>query len=82
MVSSNFYVVGKAFSDNGLNETKDSFLVVLFGEMLIHFVPTISGLSLAKAPAFKKAPGGAPANVAVGVARLGGCSAFIGKVPF
>ncbi|OAY57155.1 hypothetical protein MANES_02G075300v8 [Manihot esculenta] len=70
----------KAFSDNGLNETKDSFLVVLFGEMLIHFVPTISGLSLAKAPAFKKAPGGAPANVAVGVARLGGCSAFIGKV--
>ncbi|CAN4079887.1 unnamed protein product [Withania somnifera] len=48
--------------------------------MLIDFVPTISGLSLAEAPAFKKAPGGAPANVAVGISRLGGSSAFIGKV--
>lgn len=48
--------------------------------MLIDFVPTVSGLSLADAPAFKKAPGGAPANVAVGIARLGGRSAFIGKV--
>lgn len=56
--------------------------MVCFGEMLIDFVPTTSGLSLADAPAFKKAPGGAPANVAVGIARLGGSSAFIGKVLF
>ncbi|CAI0404085.1 unnamed protein product [Linum tenue] len=55
-------------------------LVVCFGEMLIDFVPTVSGVSLAEAPAFKKAPGGAPANVAVGVSRLGGSSAFIGKL--
>ncbi|OWM79492.1 hypothetical protein CDL15_Pgr022904 [Punica granatum] len=55
-------------------------LVVCFGEMLIDFVPTVAGVSLAEAPAFEKAPGGAPANVAVGVARLGGSSAFIGKV--
>lgn len=55
-------------------------LVVCFGEMLIDFVPTVSGVSLAEAPAFTKAPGGAPANVAVGIARLGGSSAFIGKV--
>ncbi|XP_042504994.1 probable fructokinase-7 [Macadamia integrifolia] len=55
-------------------------LIVCFGEMLIDFVPTVAGVSLAEAPAFKKAPGGAPANVAVGVARLGGSSAFIGKV--
>ncbi|KAJ7970042.1 Fructokinase [Quillaja saponaria] len=55
-------------------------LVVCFGEMLIDFVPTVSGVSLAEAPAFKKAPGGAPANVAVGISRLGGSSAFIGKV--
>ncbi|CAN8253374.1 unnamed protein product [Cochlearia groenlandica] len=48
--------------------------------MLIDFVPTVGGVSLAEAPAFKKAPGGAPANVAVGVSRLGGSSAFIGKV--
>lgn len=55
-------------------------LVVCFGEMLIDFVPTVGGVSLAEAPAFKKAPGGAPANVAVGISRLGGSSAFIGKV--
>ncbi|KAG0564347.1 hypothetical protein M758_8G098600 [Ceratodon purpureus] len=55
-------------------------LVVSHGELLIDFVPTVSGVSLAEAPAFKKAPGGAPANVAVGVARLGGNAAFIGKV--
>ncbi|KAJ4868402.1 putative fructokinase-7 [Raphanus sativus] len=55
-------------------------LVVCFGEMLIDFVPTVGGVSLAEAPAFKKAPGGAPANVAVGVSRLGGSSAFVGKV--
>ncbi|XP_011021402.1 PREDICTED: probable fructokinase-6, chloroplastic [Populus euphratica] len=70
----------KALGGDGLPETKDSSLVVCFGEMLIDFVPTFSGLSLADAPAFKKAPGGAPANVAVGIARLGGSSAFIGKV--
>ncbi len=56
--------------------------MVCFGEMLIDFVPTVNGLPLAEAPAFKKAPGGAPANVAVGIARLGGLSAFIGKVYF
>lgn len=55
-------------------------LVVSFGELLIDFVPTVAGVSLAEAPAFKKAPGGAPANVAVGVSRLGGNAAFIGKV--
>ncbi|CAL5370884.1 unnamed protein product [Camellia sinensis] len=71
----------KAFpSDDGVSRTNESSLVVCFGEMLIDFVPTTSGLSLADAPAFKKAPGGAPANVAVGIARLGGSSAFIGKV--
>ncbi|XP_057854903.2 probable fructokinase-7 [Cryptomeria japonica] len=69
--------VAKALAeDNG----KSSELVVCFGEMLIDFVPTISGVSLADAPAFKKAPGGAPANVAVGISRLGGSSAFVGKV--
>lgn len=55
-------------------------LVVCFGELLIDFVPTESGVSLAKASAFRKSPGGAPANVAVGISRLGGSAAFIGKV--
>lgn len=64
----------------GFTVASESPDVVCFGEMLIDFVPTVSGLSLSEAPAFKKAPGGAPANVAVGIARLGGSSAFIGKV--
>ncbi|XP_047059588.1 fructokinase-1 [Lolium rigidum] len=55
-------------------------LVVSFGEMLIDFVPTVAGVSLAEAPAFLKAPGGAPANVAIAVARLGGAAAFAGKL--
>ncbi len=54
--------------------------IISCGELLIDFVPTVSGVSLLEAPAFKKAPGGAPANVAVGVSRLGVSSGFIGKV--
>ncbi|CAH9119109.1 unnamed protein product [Cuscuta epithymum] len=74
-------IQGRAsLNDKGPFEKDESKLVVCFGEMLIDFVPTTSGLSLAEAPAFKKAPGGAPANVAVGISRLGGSSAFIGKV--
>ncbi|KAK9147666.1 hypothetical protein Scep_006423 [Stephania cephalantha] len=66
-------------SANG-NRKEKKPLVVCFGEMLIDFVPTVGGVSLAEAPAFEKAPGGAPANVAVGISRLGSSSAFIGKV--
>ncbi|KAG9141274.1 hypothetical protein Leryth_001736 [Lithospermum erythrorhizon] len=55
-------------------------LIVSFGEMLIDFVPTASGVSLSEAPGFLKAPGGAPANVAIAVTRLGGVSAFVGKL--
>ncbi|KAJ4798835.1 pfkB-like carbohydrate kinase family protein [Rhynchospora pubera] len=58
----------------------DSKMMVSFGEMLIDFVPTASGVSLAEAPGFLKAPGGAPANVSIAVARLGGRAAFIGKL--
>jgi fructokinase len=54
--------------------------VICLGELLIDFVPTVTPISLVDAPAFKKAPGGAPANVAVGLARLGVSSAFMGKV--
>ncbi|KAJ8466305.1 hypothetical protein OPV22_028857 [Ensete ventricosum] len=57
-----------------------SGLVVSFGEMLIDFVPTEAGVSLAEASAFLKAPGGAPANVAIAVARLGGRAAFVSKL--
>ncbi|EEF41245.1 probable fructokinase-5 [Ricinus communis] len=55
-------------------------LIVSFGEMLIDFVPDVAGVSLAESGAFIKAPGGAPANVACAITKLGGNSAFIGKV--
>ena len=54
--------------------------VVAFGELLIDFVPTATGLGLADAETFAKAAGGAPANVAAGLARLGLTSAFMGMV--
>lgn len=53
--------------------------VVCLGELLIDFVPTITPTTLIDAPAFQKAPGGAPANVACGLARLGTPAAFMGK---
>lgn len=60
---------------------EDSMLdVITFGEILIDFISSKAGVSLADAPAFKKAAGGAPANVAVGLARLGVASGFMGKV--
>ncbi|KAL4287686.1 hypothetical protein HN51_055337 [Arachis hypogaea] len=55
-------------------------LVITFGEMLIDFVPDTAGVSLAESRAFIKAPGGAPANVACAISKLGGNSAFVGKV--
>ena len=54
--------------------------VVTLGELLIDFVPTVSGVTLIEAPAFKKAAGGAPANVAAGLAKLGVSCGFFGKV--
>ena len=54
--------------------------ILCFGDLLIDFVPTESGLDFADLPTFKPAPGGAAANVAVGLARLGARSAFMGKV--
>ncbi|WP_088347177.1 MULTISPECIES: PfkB family carbohydrate kinase [Rhodomicrobium] len=54
--------------------------VVCFGDLLIDFIPTTSGMSFADLPSFQPAPGGAAANVAVGLARLGVASAFMGKV--
>lgn len=50
------------------------------GELLIDFVSTTPDVTLAEAPGFVKAPGGAPANVAVGLAKLGMDAGFIGKV--
>ena len=54
--------------------------VVSMGELLIDFVALESGVTVGEASGFIKAPGGAPANVAVAVARLGVPSAFLGQV--
>ncbi|MCZ6679625.1 MAG: PfkB family carbohydrate kinase [Candidatus Poribacteria bacterium] len=53
---------------------------ICIGELLIDFVSTTTDVTLAECPGFTKAPGGAPANVAVGLAKLGVESGFIGKV--
>lgn len=54
--------------------------VVCMGELLIDFVALEHGVSVGEASGFKKAPGGAPANVAVAVAKLGHATAFLGQV--
>lgn len=54
------------------------FDIVALGELLIDFTP--AGQSAAGNELFERNPGGAPANVLAAVTKLGGKSAFIGKV--
>lgn len=54
--------------------------VVAIGELLIDFVPQQKGCSLDEVTHFERVMGGAPANVAVAVARLGGRAAMISQV--
>lgn len=54
--------------------------VICLGEALIDFIPFESGCPLEDVTAFRKAPGGAPANVAAGLSKLGATGAFLGKV--
>lgn len=54
--------------------------ILSFGELLIDFVALEMGVAVGEASGFIKAPGGAPANVAAAVARLGYQSAFMGQV--
>lgn len=59
--------------------------VICMGELLIDFVALERDTSVGYAHRFEKAAGGAPANVAVGLAKLGVPSAFItqlGDDPF
>jgi fructokinase len=55
------------------------FEAVAFGELLVDMVSD-ADVSLGEAPRFLKAPGGAPANVAVGLQRLGVSTRFVGQV--
>ncbi len=54
--------------------------VFCIGELLIDFVAEKQGSNLSKATYFTKKAGGAPANVACAIAKLGGRSVFIGSV--
>ncbi len=54
--------------------------VFCIGELLIDFVGENQGSDLSKALMFTKKAGGAPANVACAIARLGGRSSFIGCI--
>lgn len=54
--------------------------VFTVGEALIDFIPHEIGVPLKEVKHFTKMPGGAPANVAATVGKLGGNASFIGKV--
>lgn len=54
--------------------------VICLGELLIDLCSDRADVSLGEASSFTKSPGGAPANVAVAVQRLGGSAGFIGAV--
>lgn len=54
--------------------------LIALGEALVDLVPLTSGASVQSADAFAKAAGGAPANVASGVARLGGTARLLTSV--
>jgi len=54
--------------------------IVTIGESLIDFLSTRRGVLMEETTGFTIAPGGAPANVAAAISKLGGSSGFIGKV--
>src|SRR6266705_765328 len=55
--------------------------IISIGEMLIDFIPGLpSSGEVVGTPCYHPHPGGAPANVVVAIARLGGAARFIGKL--
>ncbi|UCB47211.1 MAG: carbohydrate kinase [Spirochaetota bacterium] len=54
--------------------------IVSIGEALIDFLAIDKEVVLEDTRGFTVAPGGAPANVAAAIAKLGGSSGFVGKV--
>lgn len=62
-----------------MDGSRRSWDVLSLGEALVDFLPSRRG-PLEEVPSFERHPGGAPANVAIGVARLGGRCAFVGAV--
>ena len=54
--------------------------VISFGEAIVDLIADGQRTGLEDGQIFHRFPGGAPANVAVGIARLGGSSTFLGKL--
>lgn len=54
--------------------------LLAIGEVLIDFIPLETGVALKEVSGFVKSPGGAPANVASCVKKLGGKSQIISKL--
>lgn len=54
--------------------------VYSIGEALIDFIPSVTDSDLKDVPSFRRVMGGAPANVAMTVSKLGGKSHFISKL--
>lgn len=68
-------------TDSGMAQAANRLRgIAAIGELLIDFVALESGVTVGDASGFVKAPGGAPANVAVAVARLGVRSSFLTQV--
>ncbi len=66
---------------NKISDPHSAFpTVISLGEFLVDLVPAPAGSPLAQADSLKMAPGGAPANVAVALKRLGIHTGFVGKV--
>lgn len=55
-------------------------VVYSIGEALIDFIPSEKGRALKEVVSFERVAGGAPANVAAAVSKLGGKSAFISQL--
>ena len=53
--------------------------VISFGEAIVDLISERQNFDLKNVEVFRRLPGGAPANVAVGIARLGGKVSFLGK---
>lgn len=75
-------VLERLLEEGLLADTNDAakrslYDITTFGEILIDF--TWQGVNEDGQTLFAQNPGGAPANVAVAVAKLGGHTAFIGK---
>lgn len=54
--------------------------IITIGEPIVDFISTESGLSLVDANLYQRSVGGCPANIAVGLARLGCSVGVIGKI--